>query len=154
MEPIQTYEIPILHPLVVHFPIALLMVGTAAVLFWAARPTTFWYRCAALAYLVGSLATVAAYFTGEDAEHFGEGVPIVEEVVHTHETFAIVTLAVAFVTLLALVLVNPKALSGDTSSAHPGPPVRYAIAVLAVATAVLIAWTSHLGGIMVWGVPR
>jgi len=154
MEPIATYEIPILHPLVVHFPIALLTVGTAAVLIWAARPSTFWYRFGAMAYLGGALATVAAYFTGEDAEHFGEGVPIVEEVVETHETFAIVTLAIAVVTLLALVLANPKALSSDESLPHPGTTTRYSIALLAIATAILIAWTSHLGGIMVWGVPR
>ena len=154
MEPLQSYEIPILHPIAVHFPIALLLAGTAAVLLWAARPSAFWYRCAALGYLTGSLATIAAYFTGEAAEDAAEDVPIVEEIVDLHEEMAIWTLAAALVTLLAIVLVRPRLLSGSNDLPPPTLPARVAVSVLAVTSAVLVAWTSHLGGLMVWGVPR
>jgi uncharacterized membrane protein len=154
MEPLQTYEIPLLHPIAVHFPIVLLTIGTVAVLFWAARPSAFWYRCAALAYLAGSLGTIAAYFTGEAAEDAAEDVPIVEEIVDLHEEMAIWTLAAALVTLLAIVLANPRMLSGSDEQTHPKLPVRAAISLLAIISAVLVAWTSHLGGLMVWGVPR
>jgi uncharacterized membrane protein len=154
MEPIQTYEIPILHPLVVHFPIALTLLGTVAVLFWVARPTDFWYRCAVLIYLSGAVATILAYFTGEDAEHYAEDVPIVEEIVEFHEEMAIWTLAATLITLLTLVLIQPRALSGSVDERSPAIQIRIAVAVIAVAAAILVSWTSHLGGLMVWGVPR
>lgn len=154
MEPLRTYEIPILHPLVVHFPIALVLAGTAAVLIWMSKPTPFWYRCATLAYLAGALAATAAYFTGEAAEEAAQDVPIVDEIVGLHETMAIFTLAATLVTLLALVLTRPKLLSGVADEPPPVRGVRIAIGALAVAAAVLVSLTSHLGGLMVWGVPR
>ena len=154
MEPLKTYEIPILHPLIVHFPIAFLLAGTVAVLFWVANPSAFWYRCATLAYLIGCLAATAAYFTGEAAEDAAKDVPIVDEIVHIHETMAIFTLAAAVITLLTLVLVRPRLLSGKTDEPPPGTAVRVVVACLAVAAAILVSLTSHLGGLMVWGVPR
>lgn len=155
MEPLQSYEIPLLHPIAVHFPIALLFAGTVAVLLWAARPSAFWYRCAALTFMVGSLATIAAYFTGEAAEDAAKDVPIVDEIVDLHEDMAIYTMAAALITLLALVLIRPRLLSGAVDDQPPPVlPVRVAVSVLAVTAAILVAWTSHLGGLMVWGVPR
>lgn len=154
MEPLQTYEIPLLHPLAVHFPIALLVVGTVAVLLWVGKPTAFWYRCATLVYLAGSLGTIAAYFTGEAAEDYGEDVPIVEEIVELHEQMAIWTLAATLITLLTLVLLRPQLLSGTKDQTPPAFPIRVAVGVLAVVATILVAWTSHLGGLMVWGVPR
>ena len=154
MEPLRTYEIPLLHPLVVHFPIAMVFAGTVAVLIWISKPSAFWYRCATLAYLAGALAAVSAYFTGEAAKEAAQDVPIVDEIVDLHEQMAIFTLAVTLVTLLALVLTRPKLLSGATDEPPPARGVRIAIGVLAIAAAILVAWTSHLGGLMVWGVPR
>lgn len=154
MEPLQSYEIPLLHPIAVHFPIALLFAGTVAILLWAAKPSPFWYRCAALAFFTGSIATIVAYFTGEAAETAAQDVPIVEEIVGVHEDMAIWTMAASLVTLLAIVLLRPRLLSGHDDTPPPGTPARVAVSVLAVVTAILIAWTSHLGGLMVWGVPR
>lgn len=155
MEPLQTYEVPILHPLVVHFPIALLLAGAAALLVWAFRPSAFWYRCAGIAYLVGSLGAVAAYLTGEAAEDFAEEVPIVEEIVELHETLGIVTLAASLLTLVVLVILRPALITGRTvDDSPPGPTIRTGVAVLGLVTAFLVWWTGHLGGLMVWGVPR
>lgn len=154
MEPLRTYEIPLLHPLVVHFPIAMVLVGTVAVLIWASKPSAFWYRCATLAFLVGALAATTAYFTGEAAEEAAEDVPIVDQIVGLHERMAIFTLAATLITLLALVLTQPRLLSGSTDEPPPAKAVRFAIGALAVTAAILVSLTSHLGGLMVWGVPR
>ena len=142
-------------PLLVHFPIALIFVGAVAVVVWAAIPRTFWYRVSVLAFAAGGVSAIAAYLTGEAAEDAAEDVPIVEELVHLHEDLAIYTLAATILTLVALIVTQPKVLSGPGASDRvPAVGVRWAVAAVALAAAVLVAWTSHLGGIMVWGVVR
>lgn len=155
MRPLLEYEIPVLHPLLVHFPIALIVVGAAAVVAWAIIPNTFWYRVGVLAFVGGAASSIAAYLTGEAAEEAAEGVPIVEEIVHLHEDMAIYTLAATILTLVALIVSQPTLLSGPGSDDRvPAVGVRWAVAAVALLAAVLVAWTSHLGGIMVWGVVR
>jgi len=156
MGPIVEYEIPILHPILVHFPIVLILLGAAAVVTWAVVPKPFWYRVSVLAFALGAASALAAYLTGEDAEHAAEDVPIVEEIVHLHEDLAIYTLAATVVTLVALVVTQPHLLSKREHAHRPPAPtaIRWTVAALALAAAVLVAWTSHLGGIMVWGVAR
>jgi len=155
MDPLLEYEIPILHPLLVHFPITLILVGAAAVIAWAVVPRPFWYRIGLLAFAGGAATSVAAYLTGEAAEEAAEDVPIVDELVHLHEDLAIYTLAATVLTLVALVVSQPRLLSGNAEDGQiPAVGVRWAVAAVAIAAAILIAWTSHLGGIMVWGVVR
>lgn len=152
MLPIETYEIPLLHPLVVHFPIVLILVGAVAVVTWAVRDSVFWHHVATLAFGVGAASAFLAYLTGEDARHASEDVPIVEDVVELHEDLAIITLFAAAITLVALLIANLwRHESPDRSHVAA---VRWTIAALAVTAGVLVAWTAHLGGIMVWGVPR
>jgi uncharacterized membrane protein len=149
------YEIPLLHPLAVHFPIAFILAGTASVLAWSISQRPFWYRVGALAFAGGLISAFAAYLTGEAAEDAAEDVPIVEEFVHLHEDLALYTLGVTVVTLVALALAQPGLLWGTNEAAtRTGLLARWGVVVLAVAAAVLIAWTSHVGGIMVWGVPK
>jgi uncharacterized membrane protein len=155
MTPLFEYEIPILHPLLVHFPIALIIVGAVAVVAWALNPRAFWYRVGTLAFAVGAASALAAYLTGEAAADAAEDVPIVDELVHLHEDLAIYTLAATVITLVALVVTQSHLLSGDAEEGEPPrPAVRWIVACVAILAALLVAWTSHLGGIMVWGVPR
>jgi uncharacterized membrane protein len=150
------YEIPILHPLMVHFPIAFILAGTAALLGWAISRNPFWYRVGALAYLAGLLAAFAAYLTGEAAEDAAEDVPIVEELVHLHEDLALYTLGAAVVILVALAAANPGLIwpQQTTPTRSDKPLVRWGLVVLGLVAAALVAWTSHIGGLMVWGVPK
>jgi uncharacterized membrane protein len=84
---------PNLHPLIVHFPIALLLV---AVLFDAARfffKDENWLDKATLAlYTVGSLGLIASFFSGREAVDTvsvtGNAVPVVT----SHEDWALYTL--------------------------------------------------------------
>ncbi len=155
MSPLIEYEIPILHPLLVHFPIALILLGSAAVVAWAAIPRPFWYRVSVLAFTGGAISALAAYLTGEAAEAAAKDVPIVDEIVHLHEDLAIYTLGATIITLVALVVTQPRLLSGrDNGGEVPAAAIRWIVAAVALTAAVLVAWTSHLGGIMVWGVAR
>jgi uncharacterized membrane protein len=148
------YEIPLLHPLVVHFPIAMILVGAAAVVVWAVIPQVFWYRVGALALAGGAVSSLAAYLTGEAAEDAAQDVPIVDEFVHLHEDLGLYTLAMTVVALVVLVLAHPSALfGGEENTRSPSTLIRWGVGVLALAAAFLVALTSHVGGIMVWGVP-
>lgn len=156
MGPILEYEIPFLHPLLVHFPIALILFGAVTVVTWAVVARPFWYRVSVLAFAAGAASALAAYLTGEDAEHAAEDVPIVEEIVHLHEDLAIYTLAATVITLIALIVAQPHLLAMRDHGHRPpaAATIRWAVAALALAAGVLVAWTGHLGGIMVWGVAR
>jgi uncharacterized membrane protein len=79
-----------LHPLVVHFPIALLLVVPVFVvlgLLWrGARPTIF--VAATVLLLLGAAGTVAAVLTGEAAEAQAKSVPAARAALERHEELA------------------------------------------------------------------
>lgn len=165
MDLIQQYEIPYLHPLLVHFPLVLLLLGAAAATLYAALGRGVWRRTALVLFLLGTAGAWAAERTGHALAQAVEGDPIVEQVVERHEAAAewtvLVSAFAAFAfTGLSLVAVvrRPKPVA-DGEEPPPRPkrePLwgRFLALVPAVAAAVLVAWTAHLGGIMVWGIPR
>lgn len=148
MDAVFQYEIPLLHPLAVHFPLALLLVGAAVVATWAVRGTDFWHRCGLLLFAAGFAGALFAYFTGETLKEQSEGTPIVDELVALHEDAALWTLILSGATLLALVGV----LFWSRRDRLP-TWARWLLAALALAAAGAVAWTGHIGGTMVWGVP-
>ncbi len=154
METLFQYEIPVWHPLVVHFPIALILVAALATVVWSVRGTSFWRRCALLLFTLGMGGAVFAYKTGEAMEEQSEGSPIVEELVGLHEDLALYTLVVTGVTLAALAGLSLWLERRTTLEPAPQDPLaaRLALALAALAAAVLVAWTAHVGGTMVWGV--
>lgn len=82
-----------LHPLIVHFPIALLLFGTLIEIL------ALWNRqrfntTGTILLIAGFVTGIISYITGEDAEHFaeekwGDGV---HSWIETHETLALVSL--------------------------------------------------------------
>lgn len=150
------YQIPILHPVLVHFPIAFLLLAGLAALVWLALGTRFWRDVTLILLIVGFIGGLGAYFTGEAAEEFGEGSARVEQFEKQHESSALLTLGSAGLTLF--VLATYTGMSRRISSPHHSDArdmlmVRVIVAVLAIASAVLVARTGHLGGLMVWGQP-
>ncbi len=156
METLFQYEIPVWHPLVVHFPIALILVAVLATVVWGIRGTSFWRRCALLLFTLGMGGGIVAYKTGEAMEQQSEGSPIVEELVGVHENLALYTLLVTGVTLAALAGLSWWLERRATLEGAPRDPLaaRLVLALAALAAAVLVAWTAHVGGTMVWGVGR
>ncbi|HLT46169.1 MAG TPA: DUF2231 domain-containing protein [Rubricoccaceae bacterium] len=157
------YEIPYLHPLAVHFPLVLLMLAAGAATAYAVLGTAVWRRTV-LALLV--LAVPAAYWahrTGEALEDAVEGEPSVERFVEYHEAAATWTLRAGVVALLAAAGGTlwwrqrlKRRVLADPGGVLPKEPLglRLVLLVPALTAAFLVAYTAHLGGLMVWGVPR
>jgi len=101
-----------LHPIVVHFAIALLVVGV--VLRWMSltKKLPFTHPAAALLILAGTAAALAAVKSGDDAHGPVERIPGVRQAVHEHEEHAEqarnVFLAVAGLEIAGLVLTRRK----------------------------------------------
>ena len=154
MEQVLQYEIPVLHPLAVHFPVVLIVVGAGVLIVWSIRGTTFWRRAGLLLMTLGMVGGLFAYFTGEELEEQVEGTPIVEELVHLHEDMALYALLVTGSVLLGLAGLSVWLERRTTLERDPKDPLipRIVITVLAVIAALLIAWTGHIGSTMVWGV--
>ncbi|NNE71256.1 MAG: hypothetical protein HKN29_12950 [Rhodothermales bacterium] len=147
------YYIPLLHPLVVHFPIVLLLVAAGMVVIWSVRDRDGWLRMACGFAWLGSVAAVVASRTGEQLEEEVRGTPMVETLIDLHELSADWTVLLAFCLSLVLTTLLFGARWWPNRAGSPGA-IRLLVLLLAIAVAVLIAWTGHLGGLMVWGVPR
>ena len=145
------YAIPYQHPLAVHFPIVLLLLGAAAALVYLVWGRPAWRLAALVLCTLGAGTSVWAQQTGETLEEAVEGEPMVALVVETHERAAEWTVWASVLSALSL-----GAATLWARRRRPGVPEPWALRLSALpagAAAVLVAWTSHLGGLMVWGVP-
>lgn len=150
------YQIPILHPILVHFPIAFILLAALTALAWLGWGTRFWRNVTLILLIAGFIGGLGAYFTGEAAEKFGEGSARVEQFEKQHESTALLTLVATGLSLFVLAAYT----GASRRLLSPGNPdekdmliVRVVVAVLVIASAVLVARTGHLGGLMVWGQP-
>ena len=146
-------EIPYWHPLVAHFPIALLIFGAGMAVGYAVVGRAFWRGVTLLAFAAGTLGAWAAVWTGETIYEGVEGTPIVEALVETHEEFGEWALWLGVATSLVLVGIAlwRRFTERDAAAADP-VAVRLVALALALAAAVCVARAGHLGGTMVWGV--
>lgn len=151
MDAVFQYEIPALHPLAVHFPLALILASALTALVWSYRGTPFWRQTTLLLMVLGSAGAAFAYFTGDTMREQSEGVPIIDELVDLHEEMGLYTLLATLVATAAL-----AALSVGRRAEEPGArdPIllRVVMACLVFLAAALVAWTAHIGATMTWGV--
>ena len=172
MDLIAQYEIPFLHPLLVHFPLVLLLLGAASAGFYLLLGRAVWRQAGLILFVLGALTAWAAGETGHDLHNAVEGDPIVEQVVQRHQdgaewtlwTSALAALAFALVSLARVRVRLPRRKKAEeTDEAEAAEPVvvgreplwgRLLVVLPAWASAAAVAWTAHLGGIMVWGIPR
>ena len=142
-----------LHPLIIHFPVALLLIAPLFIVAGAVltpvkgRP----YLIGAMVLLlVGTAAIFVAVGTGEAAGKLAERVPGVEQVLETHESLAERTkvvfsvLSVIFLALLAMPRLLKMADTRLTTTILP-----LAFLVLYGAGALLLVNTAHNGGRLV-----
>lgn len=132
-----------IHPLFVHFPIALLLVAVVFdfVQLFFRRPQTaqlisFWIT------IFGTVGAILAVVTGNFAEEKVVHSPLVEQVLEQHEEWAVITMWVAIVSsILKLVFFYFNKL------------VRLRIIpfLFSLVVAFFISYTGHLGGKLVFG---
>jgi uncharacterized membrane protein len=131
-----------LHPLLVHFPIALLFLGAVVqnVAFWTNK---FWNKLAFFLIALGEVTGVLAYLAGDGAEAYAETLwgEAVEPIIQTHQLFATLTL-IAFGALLVVKL--------GYWYFRKFPLRKPLLFVLAVAGLVFLTLTGHYGGKLVY----
>lgn len=151
LPPIPSWDA--LHPLIIHFPIALLLIAPFFILVGAAltpargRP----YLMAAMALLLAGTASIfVAVETGEAAGRLAERGPGIEQVLENHQSLAERTqavfsvLSVIFVALTAVPWLLNR---GDTRLTTTILPLAFL--VLYGAGALLLINTAHDGGRLV-----
>ena len=151
MEQVLRYNIPVIHPIAVHFPFVLVLLGLGFGLVWLFRDRLHWLVIASYVQILGLAGAIVAYLSGQVMEEQSEGVPIVDELVHLHEDAAL--MATWAMGLSVAALLGAKYIHRMNTS-HPGTRlwVRLVVVFIQLLAATLVVWTAHIGGIMVWGV--
>ena len=164
MDLIAQYEIPFLHPLLVHFPLVMLLLGAAAAGLYLVLGRAAWRQAGLVLFALGALSAGAR---ARPATHC------------TRPSRA----TRSWTRWSGATRRAPSGRCGRARSRRsrsrwcrsprlrrprppaegeePAPPPRreplwgrLVVVAPAWAAAAAVAWTAHLGGIMVWGVPR
>lgn len=141
-----------LHPLVVHFPIALLLTAPLFIVIGALRKRggSSFLIAALVLMSLGTTGTFVAAATGEAAGRIAERSPEINVVLEQHEELAETT-RIAFSVLTAIfaaiVLVPPMLRRGSNRLISTALPLVFL--VLYAAGALLLANTAHNGGRLV-----
>lgn len=129
------------HPLIVHFPVALILVGFLAdLLFLVFNKEVCLSKAGLWLMVLGTLGAAAGYLTGQFfTSHPSDGAIV--EIFERHESLALTTLVIMGIgCLLRLVLLFYKI---------DKPILRWTVFVLYMAGAISVGITGHLGGTMV-----
>ncbi|MEQ1625774.1 MAG: DUF2231 domain-containing protein [Nitrospira sp.] len=129
-----------LHPILVHFPIALLFVSVFFDLLGTSLSRESFREGALWLLGLGLTGGIAAAIAGRMAEDAAEKAGIAEALIETHETWAHITLVIMAVLLLSRLLLRNR-FSTRTFAAY--------LAVATVGLLTLIA-TGHTGGDLVY----
>ncbi|NOZ03280.1 MAG: hypothetical protein GXO92_01535 [FCB group bacterium] len=135
---------PNIHPLLVHFPIALLMtaIGMNLLMLIFSKTEGFKYTTAVL-YILGAAGTVAAYFSGREAVETVEIPPAANSILGDHADMALLTLLFFLVVAVIYIVLWWKAFKVDNW-------VLYLVFVLGAGGSVLLMKTGEYGGRMVF----
>lgn len=148
--PLPTWDS--LHPLIIHFPIALLMVAPLFMITGLlCKDCGKWIHVAALSLMViGTLSTFVAVSTGEAAAELAIRIPQVEAVLEQHEEMAETTRVVfAILTSIYAVLVIVPLILREPIPMKVLLPAHGAFVLLFAGSLVLLINTAHQGGLLV-----
>jgi len=131
-----------LHPLLVHFPIALLI---AVLLFdavgWLWRRVAFTEAALGIQAL-GVLGAAAAVISGNQAEEAVEGIPGIHDVLELHERLGQMVLWVGLALLALRLFLLWKRMSGQVT--------KGLMTLLSLGLAILVGVTGYYGGELVY----
>lgn len=131
-----------LHPAVVHFPVALILVAALFELVGRATDLAWWRKAAFAMLVLGTVAAWAAVWTGHQAEEAAEDQGVPRERIEAHEDAAMLA------AWLALAAVVVRALAGRMGRA--AGTARGVGLLLHLAAAVAIGVAGLRGGRMVF----
>ncbi len=141
-----------LHPLIIHFPIALLMIAPLLILIgaFAAKRGKAFLISALILMAIGTAATFIAVSTGEAAGELAERVPNVEAVLESHEDLAETTRNVFSIltVVFAIILIAPMVFRKELSS-RVTIPMNLAFLLFYSSGVVMLINTAHEGGKLV-----
>jgi uncharacterized membrane protein len=150
LPPVPTWDG--LHPLIIHFPVVLLMIAPLFILIGAAlsprRSKTF-FISALILMVLGTSSTFVAIETGEAAGKLATRTPEINHVLEQHERLAERTrLSFSILTIVfAALLLLPRILKRENRLLSTVLPLAFLV-IYAGAT-VLLANTAHNGGRLV-----
>jgi uncharacterized membrane protein len=150
LPPIPTWDG--LHPLIIHFPIVLLLIAPLFILLGILMPKSgrAMYVAALLLMALGAASAVIAYSTGEAAGKLAERTPEINAAIERHEALAETTrLLFSILTLVfAGLLFVPKLFKFDIG--RKGQAIASIVFLLFYASGVLVLVnTAHQGGMLV-----
>ncbi|MBI5091122.1 MAG: hypothetical protein HZB26_01620 [Candidatus Hydrogenedentes bacterium] len=141
-----------MHPLVVHFPIALVLIAPifvvlSVILRKSARPLA---ACALLLMALGTAGAMAAVSTGEAGAELAERVAGVDAAIDKHEDLAETTrtMLIVVTVVYALIVLAPF-LSKRILDPIPSVALNGSFLVLYVVAATFLVNTAHQGGVLV-----
>ncbi len=129
------------HPMIVHFPIALLTTSVAIDLMALVKLRGQWHRFAYALLVAGLLSSSAAVITGTEAALPYRSQPEVADLIQQHEDFG----SIVFIVFMATALGRLPLFLQRSG----GWPLTVWI-VVAVGGCVLLWWTSYYGGELVY----
>lgn len=136
------FDITFIHPMVVHFPIALLIIGFLADAIGVIFKKDFFSKAGFYLLILGTIGVIAAYITGENAGEKVEEIAAVEQAFEVHEEAAKTTLILALITaVVRIIFVSLKKYSGA---------FKWLTLVLFLFTVISIFNTGHKGGTLVY----
>ena len=148
------------HPVLVHFPIALLSIYALMEIVRLKRFTLnkAYQDIKAFLAIIGTASAWAASWTGDDARAAFRGKALVEQVVHTHENYADLTIAIFSLIAGAYLVIFLSRWLGKVRYWNILEKIaafilRPSIVItLAIVGIILLTITGALGGLMVYGV--
>ena len=126
-----------LHPLLVHFPIALILLAAAAESFAAATDAKRWHVVAIASLRIGAVSAVGAAAAGWLMARMPGVDP--SATLEWHRWLGTMTAAIAVMAVLV------------TAAGQRSTATRWIDRMVLLAAAVCVAATGHLGGMLVWG---
>ncbi len=131
-----------LHPMIVHFPVALIIIGFIFDIAGITAKKEFFHKAGFYLLLLGTAGVIAAYFSGEAAEEFVNETGALETTLELHEEAALFTLWI--VTAASLIR------AGYVLIKKQLPVLKWISIVLFAVGAAFVARTGYYGGELVY----
>lgn len=130
-----------LHAMIIHFPIALLLIGFLSEVIGIILKKSFFNQTAFYLLILGTFGTIASYLSGDAAGEGMEGGTL-GKAIEIHENAAVITLWLAIITSVVYITVNWFKYSNKW--------IKIASVVLFASVIGGVSRTAYLGGQLVY----